>query len=195
MEDWSEVMETGATPPVDILPILKWVPERFFGNWISHSRKVGKAMDSLYGRMISQVLERRSKSGNRGSFLDNILDQQEKLGLTRNELNYLCGTAMEGGSDTSSSTILVFIHAMIKFPHVQEIAHREIDSVVGENRTPKWSDYDQLPYIAMIVKEAMRWRPITPLAFPHSLSQGMCILHMGIMSISIYNSQRIHLKV
>ena len=165
-------METGATPPVDILPVLKWIPERFLGNWISRSRHVGRAMDSLYGRMISHVLQRRLKSGSNSSFLDGILDQQEKLELTRNELNYLCGTAMEGGSDTSSSTILVFIHAMVKFPHVQEMAHREMDSVVGENRTPQWSDYGELPYIAMIVKEAMRWRPVTPLAFPHSLSKG-----------------------
>jgi cytochrome P450 family 619 len=172
MEEWSKVMETGATPPVDILPILKFVPERFFGNWITRSRNVGKAMDALYGRMVSRVMQRRMESGSKGSFLDGILDQQDKLNLSRNEINFLCGVMMEGGSDTSSSIILAFIHAMIKYPHVQKKAQQGIDSVMGEDRSPLWSDYQKLPYVAMIIKETMRWRPVTPLAFPHASSEG-----------------------
>lgn len=172
MEQWSEVMETGATPPVDIVPILKWVPERFFGNWITRSRNVGKAMDKLYGRMVLHVKQRRLKSGSRGSFLDGILDQQEKLNLSPNQLNFVCGTVLEGGSDTSSSIILAFIHAMIKFPDVQKKAQQQIDTIIGEDRSPLWSDYPDLTYVAMIVKETMRWRPVTPLAFPHALREG-----------------------
>ncbi|MCJ1248411.1 hypothetical protein MMC30_005628 [Trapelia coarctata] len=171
MEKLSELLEVGATPPIDILPILKWFPERFLGNWISRSHSVGRAMDRLYGGMVARVQQRRLVSGSRGSFLDGILDQYEKLGLSTNELNFLCGTLMEGGSDTSSSTILAFIHAMIAFPHVQETAQREIDAVVGEDRSPLWSDRAQLPYVAAVVKETMRWRPVAPLAFPHALSE------------------------
>ncbi|RMZ77835.1 hypothetical protein DV737_g4172, partial [Chaetothyriales sp. CBS 132003] len=171
MEEWSKVMETGATPPVDIYPFLKYVPESLLGNWITRSRNVGKAMDRLYGRMVLRVTQRRAESGSRGSFLDTVLDQQEKLKLTPNQLNFLCGVLMEGGSDTSSSIITAFIQALIKNPEVQRKAHEQIDLVVGEDRSPTWSDYAQLPYVAMIVKETMRWRPVTPLAFPHALSQ------------------------
>ena len=165
-------METGATPPVDILPILKYVPESWFNNWRTRSRNVGKAMDALYGRTVSRVMQRRLKSGSSGSFIDGILDQQDKLNLSSNELNFLCGVLMEGGSDTSSSIILAFIHAMIKFPDVQRTAQQEIDSIVEEKRSPLWSDFTKLPYISMIVKETMRWRPVTPLAFPHAISDG-----------------------
>lgn len=173
MEEWSQVMETGATPPVDIFPALKWVPERFFGNWITRSCNVGTAMDVLYSRMVSRVKQRRLKAGSRGSFLDGVLDQQEKLALSHSELKFLCGGMMEGGSDTSASMILAFIHAMIKFPQVQRKAQEEIDSVVAEDRSPLWSDYAQLPYVSQIIKETMRWRPVTPLAFPHALTNGM----------------------
>lgn len=175
MEEWSQVMETGATPPVDIFPFLKLIPESWFGNWVTRSRGVGQAMDNLYGRMVSQVMKRRLAVGSRGSFLDGVLDQNDTLNLSRNQLNFLCGVLMEGGSDTSSSIILAFIHAMIKFPHVQKRAQEEIDSVVGESRSPRWSDYSQLPYISGIVKETMRWRPVTPLAFPHATSEGKCL--------------------
>lgn len=180
MEEWSKVMETGATPPVDILPILKWVPERFFNNWITRSRNVGAMMDVLYGKMVLQVKKRRLKIGSKNSFLDGVLDQQEKLGLNQNELNFLCGVMMEGGSDTSSSIILAFLHAMIKFPQVQRKAQHEIDSIIGEDRSPLWSDYARLPYVGQIVKETMRWRPVTPLAFPHATNNGMTFFFLSL---------------
>ena len=173
MEEWSKVMETGATPPVDIIPALKWVPERLFGNWITRSRNVGKAMDDLYGSLVRHVRQRRAKMGSRDSFLDSLLDQSEiSQNLTPNQINFLCGVILEGGSDTSASIILAFIHAMIKFPHVQEKAQQEIDAEIGNARSPVWSDYPKLPYTAMIIKETMRWRPVTPLAFPHCSNKG-----------------------
>lgn len=173
MDEWSNVIETGATPPVDIFPALKWVPERLLGNWITRSRNVGKATDRLYTRMVSHVIQRRTQLGSRHSFLDAVLDQDELAGnLTANQLNFLGGILTEGGSDTSSSIILAFVQAMTNFPHVQKKAQRKLDSVVGEDRSSLWSDYAQLPYISMTVKETMRWRPVPPLAFPHAVSEG-----------------------
>ena len=172
MEGFSEIMEPGSTPPVDIFPILKYLPESLFGNWRTRARDVGKKMDTLYGKMVSQVMKRRLASGSAGSFLDGILDKQDKLNLTRDEMNFLCGVLLEGGSDTSSSIIIAFIHAMIKYPNVQKKAQAEIDQIVGQSRSPLWSDYAKLPYIAMVVKETMRWRPVVPLGFPHASSEG-----------------------
>ena len=38
LENWSKVMEAGNTPPVDIFPFLKWVPESLLGVWRSPPR-------------------------------------------------------------------------------------------------------------------------------------------------------------
>lgn len=81
------------------------------------------------------------------------------------------GTATEGGSDTSASIITAFVHAMAAHPDIQRKAQIQIDSVVGPDRSPTWQDFPRLPYIAQCVKETMRWRPVTPLAFPHSLAE------------------------
>lgn len=78
---------------------------------------------------------------------------------------------MEGASDTSSSIILAAVQAFVKWPEVQKKAWKEIDAVVGDGRSPVWDDYEKLPYIAATVKEAMRWRPVVPLAFPHALTE------------------------
>jgi len=56
-----------------------------------------------------------------------------------------------------------FFLAMALYPEVQKRAQMEIDSVIGNNRLPDFSDRDALPYTNAIVKEAMRWQPVTPL--------------------------------
>lgn len=164
-------METGNTPPVDIFPWLKRLPESLFGNYKSRALAVGKQMESLYEDILQDVLKRR-ETRNVGSFMDIVLDQTGKVQLPRDQQRFIGGVLMEGGSDTSSSLILAIVQALILNPDVQEKAHAEISAVVGEGRSPEWSDMERLPYINMIVKEGHRWRPILPLCFPHALGQG-----------------------
>lgn len=171
MERWSEVMETGATPPVDIFPFLKLLPESWFGNWIQRSLDVGNRMKKLYSSTQLRVSTRRLQHGSKDTFMDQVLDQQDKLDLTPNQREFLGGVLMEGGSDTVSTMMLVIIQALALHPDVQQKAQTEIDSVCTEEHSPTWADFEKLPYIAQIVKEAMRWRPVTPLAFPHALTQ------------------------
>lgn len=172
MEEVSKIFEIGATPPIDIFPILKRLPEAMFGNWRARSITAGDAMNKLYDSLVSHVIQRRLNHGGSKSFLDLVLDQKEGAELTRHELNLLCGTMIEGGSETTSSVILAFVHAMLKHPNVQRQAQNEIDGVIGEDRSPAWADYARLPYVAMTVKETMRWRPPDPLGFPHVLDRG-----------------------
>ncbi|KAK5655502.1 hypothetical protein OQA88_5773 [Cercophora sp. LCS_1] len=171
MENWSKVMEAGNTPPVDIFPFLKYVPEKLLGMWRSRAQNVSDEMNALYSEWVEYVVDRRKDSGSRDCFLDRVFDQGEKIDIDRHGLYFLCGTLMEGGSDTTSSLIIAFIHAMTKWPEVLKKAQEQMDQVVGEDRSPTWDDYEKLPYIAACVKEAHRWRPVTPLAFPHSLGE------------------------
>lgn len=171
MEKWSKVMEAGNTPPLDIFPFLKYVPEKLLGMWRSRAEDVGKDMNALYSEWVEYGIARRQNSGSRDCFLDRVLDQGEKVALDKHGLYFLMGTVMEGGSDTTSSLVIAFLHAMTKWPGVLAKAQAEMDRVVGEDRTPTWDDYANLPYVAACVKEAHRWRPVTPLAFPHALAE------------------------
>ncbi|CAP92710.1 Steroid 17-alpha-hydroxylase/17,20 lyase [Penicillium chrysogenum] len=176
MEQWSKVMETGATPPVDIFPWLKWIPQRWLGNWVDRSVEVGSGMKALYGSFRRRAIEARrqaeqSSQSRARTFIDHVLDLQEKASLTDNQVDFLGGVMMEGGSDTGSTMLLVMIQALVQHPEVQERARAELDAVCGEDRSPTWADFSRLPYINMVVKETMRWRPVTPLSFPHALNQ------------------------
>ena len=130
-------------------------------------------MESLYSDVLDYV-EARRKSGRKvKSFIDYVLDENDKNQHSRNQLIFLGGVLMEGGSDTSYSIILAIIQGLIKNPEIQKKAQAHIDAMVGEDRSPVWADFKKLPYINCIVKEGHRWRPVTPLSFPHALGQGI----------------------
>ncbi|XRM49279.1 hypothetical protein ABZX51_012154 [Aspergillus tubingensis] len=170
MELWPQIMETGATPPVDIFPWLHWVPQQWLGHWVDRSQAVARGMKRLYSSFHRRAIEARRRAESPSqyrarSFLDDVLDLLEKLGLTDNQVDFLGGVMMEGDSDTGSTILLVMIQTLALHPEVQTRAQAELDAVCGEYRSPTWEDFPRLPYINMVVKETMRWRPVTPLAY------------------------------
>jgi hypothetical protein len=64
-----------------------------------------------------------------------------------------------------------FILAMTLYPEVQRKAQAEIDQVIGNDRLPVHSDEDTLPYLQAVLKEVLRWHPVTPLSASLSSSQ------------------------
>jgi cytochrome P450 len=52
---------------------------------------------------------------------------------------------------------------MVMHPEFQRKAQAEIDSVIGSNRFPTLADKPSLPYLEALVKEVIRWNPVTPL--------------------------------
>ena len=56
---------------------------------------------------------------------------------------------------------------MTQYPEVQRKAQLELDTVVGRDRLPEFSDLDSLPYIRAIVKELLRWHVVVPIGLPH----------------------------
>lgn len=168
-----ELAEIGATPPVDWLPFLKYVPERLFGNWKSRAIQLRKNLLDLYAPLREKAQKRRDAIGSTPSMYDNIRDQQDKLNLSDEEIDFLLGNLLEGGTDTVATTTLVFFQAMINFPEVQAAAQKQIDEVVSDTEIPGWGHRDKLPIVTQIVKECLRWRPPVPASVPHALSKSM----------------------
>lgn len=52
---------------------------------------------------------------------------------------------------------------MTLYPEVQRKAQAEIDRVIGNSRLPDYSDQEELPYVDAVLKEVLRWHPVTPL--------------------------------
>lgn len=75
------------------------------------------------------------------------------------------------GVDTTSGTLTSTVLALCLFPEVQAKAQAEMDSVLGEARSPTWEDLDsgRLPYTSALAREIVRWRTVTILGgIPHA---------------------------
>ena len=94
---------------------------------------------------------------------------------------------MEAGSDTTASTLLSFLLAMIKYPEEFKKAQREVDQVCGSLRSPTSDDISHMPFISACMDEVttilnslyssdlafqtLRWRPVAAGGIPHLLTQ------------------------
>lgn len=64
---------------------------------------------------------------------------------------------------------------MILHPGVVKKAQAEIDGVVGSDRLPNFKDRDSLPYVNALVKEVMRWHPVSPMGEPCLFRKNICV--------------------
>jgi cytochrome P450 family 619 len=174
------MLEVDSAPPVDVFPFLKAIPDRFLGNWRSKANQLNRMEEAFYTKLIHHVVKRRETLGNRDTFVDRAL-QDEKSDISTHRLAFLASGMVEAGTDTSAIMFCCFLQAMTKWPEVQHEAQKEIDAVVGVDRMPNWSDYDNLPYVTAILKECMRWRPVLPVGLPHFLDQGKLLFFFLII--------------
>jgi cytochrome P450 len=190
-DQFSEILEPGNTPPADFFPILKYLPQ-FLATWKQRAAAVRQGQQNLYLGLLSGTKARISRGIPVNCFMDRLLTEAEtsKHGLDDEHLAYVGGVMMEAGSDSTSSTLLSFILAMMKYSEVQKKAQKEVDAVCGTSRSPTFEDLENLPYIRACVSEVtmittcmtirlwlsisqtLRWRPAVPAAFPHVLIQG-----------------------
>ncbi|KAF7333787.1 Cytochrome P450 [Mycena venus] len=143
MHDLSNASIPGAFLVVsneDTFPSLKYVPSWFPGTGFKRKAKEWR-------KIVREVLEKPFHETKR-----NIP---------------LC---MLRGADSTVSALGTFVLAMLANPEAQIIAQGEIDSVIGLGNLPDFADEPSLPYVSAIVKEVLRWRNVTPIAFPHYIT-------------------------
>jgi len=117
-------------------------------------------------------VEARMKNGSIPDCLaSQTISNRGQSGLTDLELAYAISSPFGAGIETTTSTLQTFVLAMLHFPAVMKKAQAELDSVIGSDRIPDFSDKDSLPYVNAVVSETLRWRPVAPLgAFPHAVT-------------------------
>lgn len=78
--------------------------------------------------------------------------------------------------EQSVSSIYSFFLAMTLYPEVQRKAQQELDSVVGTDRLPSFSDRSRLPYVCAVVSETLRWMPVVYSSSYPSLTRRNAVL-------------------
>ena len=67
---------------------------------------------------------------------------------------------------------------MMNHPEVQLRAQVEIDRIVGRQRLPDFGDRASLPYVDGVLRETLRWHPVTPMGAFNTTSSVLNLLRL-----------------
>lgn len=149
---FTALLEPGAAPPVDGITFLQYIPE-FMAPWKRRAKEIRRDQREIYFRLFNATKKRMEEGIRVDCFMENLIDNQAKNGLDDEHTTYLGGTLMEAGSDTTSSTLLSFLLAMLENPTALKRAQEAVDGVCGLERSPTLDDVEKLPYIQACMHE------------------------------------------
>ncbi|KAF9456686.1 cytochrome P450 [Collybia nuda] len=158
---------------VDLLPILKYIPDWFPGATFKKTAKAWRqTMVQLRDEPYKSVKDQVLRGVALPSFTASLVERNAQPTEEEEDIYKWTSTAFySGGADTTVSAISTFFLAMVLNPEAQRKAQDELGKVLGRGRLPTFGDRDRLPYIEALIKEIYRWNPVAPLALPHRLTQ------------------------
>ncbi|KAF9444943.1 cytochrome P450 [Macrolepiota fuliginosa MF-IS2] len=151
---------------------MRYIPSWFPGaGWRREANRVYHItrifVDKPFGLVKEQLQAGTAAPSVATTLIENLSDRgpsdwNEEETIAMN----VCAIATAGGSDTTVSALQTFFMAMCLYPEVQRKGQAELDTVL-KGRLPEFDDRPSLPYIGAMVKETMRWQPVTPLGVAH----------------------------
>ncbi|KAH8663471.1 cytochrome P450 [Tricladium varicosporioides] len=163
---------------LDIAPWLEHLP-RWIGRFIPSVKYVhdhAPTIEEFHRRPLDEVM-RSFKAGTlKPSFIGRLIEAREThkadeedaiRSFTDGELRGTGGSLYSAGQDTTYSTEIIFVMAMVLTPKVQTRAQNEIDAVTGGTRLPTFDDWKKLPTVERAVYETLRFHPSVPNGIPH----------------------------
>ncbi|KAF5346718.1 hypothetical protein D9756_010420 [Leucocoprinus leucothites] len=155
---------------VDIIPALKYVPEWMPGAGFRKTGKEGrKIVDDFIDRLYDAAVEEIAEGVAQPSFVSLALDENDETSIhnLKEVIRETAGVFFAGGSDTTVAAVNNFVLLMTLYPDIQAKAREEVDTIVGHDRLPSYSDKPSMPYLTAVLKEVLRWRPVVPAGMPH----------------------------
>lgn len=150
---------------VDAIPALNYLPD-LVAPW----KRLGNKLHDFESKLYTDNMVRGLQS-TAWNWAKQVQEMKEGQSMSQKELAYDVGILYEAGSDTTTMALEVFTLAMVLYPEVMKKAQAELDTVVGGTRLPTFEDKDSLPYVSGIIKETLRWRPVSAGGIPHAVIQ------------------------
>ncbi len=180
------------------LPFMKYLPTKFMNDYweimkfreeffTPHFNYHHRTYNSSVVRDITDALiaaYETEKERDRGKDFGKIED-----------IKFLMMDIFLATTDTTSSVVTWFILFMVLNEELQDKVYKELLDVVGEDRSPRWSDMPNLHYLKATVWEVMRLSAFGPLDVPHKAIRDSTIngYHIPKGTTILFNFWRIHL--
>lgn len=129
-------------------------------------------------RARRKIIEEERKEENKDyvqSYVDTLLHLElpdEKRKLNENEIVSLCSEFLNGGTDTTATTLQWIMANLVKNPEIQERLYQEIKGVTGEEaKEIEEEEAHKMPYLKAVVLEGLRRHPPGHMVLPHSVTE------------------------
>ncbi|EAU86925.2 cytochrome P450 [Coprinopsis cinerea okayama7 len=174
----NEIASAGGVWAVDVMPFLAKIPKWAEGlpgmSFKRKARKWKKMMEDWVDGPFEYVKNTMKSGSYKQSFCSSLLDD-ESISQTQEhfefDLKWTANSMYAASIDTTITSVAHFLLAMMKHPEVLKKAQHEIDTVVGQDRLPTFSDRKSLPYVEAVLSETWRWASPVPLSLPHKLTE------------------------
>lgn len=167
VEDFSETVISPAAQIIDVFPALQHLPD-FLLPVKRLAKRLHEKEAKLYVGHWLDIKESVRKGTANPCVCVDLVKSQKIEGFSDKLAGYISGSLLEAGSDTTSSTLIGWVQAMVLFPEVAKSAQEEIDRVCGD-RFPTLDDEPNLQYVRGCIKESMRWMPTAIIGVPHAV--------------------------
>ncbi|KAI1380627.1 cytochrome P450 [Hypoxylon crocopeplum] len=166
-QKFSEVTGSQSAALLDVFPVLRRLPDALLP-MRRQAKELHRKESDLYVGHYLETKKKLREGKAKPCFCADLVRAQDEKGFSDVAAAYVSGTLLEAGSDTTASTLVGFVQAMVIFPEVPKAAQAELDRVCGD-RIPDLNDLPDLPYIRGCMKETMRWMPTDILGVPHAV--------------------------
>nr|ACI25369.2 CYP4CB1 [Liposcelis bostrychophila] len=127
--------------------------EIIHGNDVKIIRERKEEMKTKQPKLKTMEFDEKEKV----AFLDLLLEMQDDVGYTDEDIREQLDTFMFAGHDTVTATLGFLIYSLAEHPDVQEKVYRELLDIYGESeRCPNFSDLQDMKYTEQVIKETLR---------------------------------------
>ncbi|XWS16782.1 hypothetical protein CRYUN_Cryun33cG0008600 [Craigia yunnanensis] len=185
----------GSFSAYDIFPCVGWIIDRITG---MHGRleRIFHDLDIFYQKVIDDHLsfgrQKQEDEGIVDAFLKIKKNQGDSsaLQITHDHIKAILMNIFLAGVETAVAVVGWAMAELIRNPRVMTKAQEEIRNYVGKKGKVSESDIDQLQYLKLVVKEALRLHPPGTLLIPRESNA-----KININGYNIHPGTRIHVNV
>lgn len=150
IESFQDVTDSNFGLPI---PLPAWLPTK-------RNRTFKKSKAFVDATLLQIIQERRESGEDKGDLLSMLLAAQDEQGSGMDDAQLLDEviTLFAAGHETTSNALMWTWYLLSQHPNVMERLRDEVTDVLGD-RNPTLADLRELPYVEMVIKEAMRVYP------------------------------------
>ncbi|WP_457031495.1 cytochrome P450 [Kitasatospora sp. P5_F3] len=140
-------------------------PKRIPRSWPTPTNKQAAAAEQALFAVCDTIIASRGTAAAQAEDLLGLLAaarDEDGAQLDPTELREQVLIFLLAGHETTATSLTFALHLLGHHPEVQRRVREELDAVFADGHRPTAADYNELPYLTMVLKEAMRLYPAAP---------------------------------